>query len=213
MRKRGPIDALLPRTRQGILAATLAQPERWWYLSDLAKHLRVPASSLQRELAALVAAGILERRPDGNRVYFRPDRGCPFFAELRGLIVKTIGLVGVLREALAPLADRIRCAFVYGSIARGEERSDSDVDLMVIGRVGLFELASALGRAQEQLGREVNPAVYSPLEFTKKLRSGYAFPREVLNGLKLFVVGNERDLDAALGRGSGRTATGKQTGA
>jgi hypothetical protein len=90
MRKRRPIDALLPKTRQAILAATLPFPERSWYLTDLAKHLGVAASSLQRELGALVEAGIFERRPDGNRIYFRPHPQCPFMPELRGLIMKTI---------------------------------------------------------------------------------------------------------------------------
>jgi len=212
MRRSRPLDALFPQTRQAILAATLPRPSHWWYLADLARHLGVPSSSLQRELAALVESGVLRRRRDGNRVYFQPDPECPFMAELRGLIVKTAGLVDVVREALAPVADRIRWAFVYGSVARGEERSDSDVDLMVIGDVGLSDVSPLLASAGERLGREVNPTVYSLAAFTRKLEAGYGFHRGVLDKAKLFVVGNERELAVALERRARRRRTGDQTG-
>jgi DNA-binding transcriptional ArsR family regulator len=209
MRNSRPLDALLPKTRQAILAATLPRPEQTWYLADLAKHLRVRPSSLQRELAALVEAGILKRRRDGNRVYYQPDPDCPFMPELRGLIVKTAGLLDVLRDALAPLANRIRWAFVYGSVARGDEQSSSDVDLMVIGGVGLADLPPMLGRVRERLGRDVNPTVYSPAEFRKKLQAGYSFPRGVLDKPKLFVVGNEHELAAAFEGGTRRVDAGR----
>ena len=123
MRKSSSINALFPQIRLGILAATCMHPGRWWYLSDLAKHLQVRPSSLQRELSSLVSAGVLLRRRDGNRVYFKPDPECPFLEELQGLMLKTMGLVDVLREELTPLSPRIMWAFVYGSIARGEEIS------------------------------------------------------------------------------------------
>ena len=212
MRKSKSLDALLPKTRQAILTAMLVRPDRSWYLADLARHLRLRPSSLQRELAALVEAGILQRRRDGNRVYFQPDTDCPFMPELRGLILKTAGLVDVLREALAPLAKRIRWAFVYGSVARGDEQSDSDVDLMVIGEVGLADLAPLLSRARQGLAREVNPTVYSPAEFARKLEAGYGFHGEVLDTPKVFILGNERGLAAAFERGTRRGDAGKQAG-
>lgn len=212
MRTSRPLDALLPKTRQAILAATLPRPGHLWYLADLARHLRVPSSSLQRELAALVQAGILKRRRDGNRVYFQPDPDCPFLPELQGLIVKTVGLVDVLREALAPIAERMKWAFVYGSVARGEEKSDSDVDLMVIGDVGLSDVSPRLASARKRLGRKVNPTVYSTAEFTRKLLAGYGFHRGVLDKTKLFVVGNERELAAAFGRRTRRSRSGEQAG-
>jgi DNA-binding transcriptional ArsR family regulator len=206
MRTKRPIDALFPKTRQMILAAALTGPNRCWYLADLAKQLGVRPSSLQRELAALVAAGILKRRRDGNRVYYEPDPECPFMPELRGLLVKTAGIVDVLRDALSSQANRIRWAFVYGSLARGEERSDSEVDLMVIGDVGLADISPALKMARERLHREVNPTVYSTAEFTRKLQVGYGFHRGVLDKAKLVLIGDKRDLAAAL---EGRTRRGR----
>src|SRR5688572_2982817 len=184
------IDVLMPEVRQAVLAATLLQPERWWYAADLARHLRLRPSSLQRELAALTGAGILRTRREGRNVYYQPDPQCPILPELRGLLLKTAGLVDVLRDTLAPLADRIECAFVYGSIARGEERADSDIDLMVIGDVGLNNLAAELRPAREMLGREVNPRRYRPAEFAKRVAAKDHFLTRVLEQPKLFVIGS-----------------------
>ncbi len=102
MRGSSLLDSLTTRTKQRLLAATVLHPEREWYLLELARHLGVTPSSIQRDLAAFVHAGVLKRRADGNRVYFRADMDCPIFTELRSVLLKTVGLVEVLREALAP---------------------------------------------------------------------------------------------------------------
>lgn len=200
---RCPLDALLPRTRQGILAATFMAPDRWWYMSDLAKHLGRTPSSLQRDLAALTGAGILRRKREGNRVYFQADRDCPLFGELQGIMAKTTGLADVLRAALRPLVRRIVVAFVYGSVARSEEGPRSDVDLMVVGNVGLAHVAPLLRRAEQRLNRPVNATIYTPLEFVAKVRAGHHFLRAVLDREKLFVVGDGRVLEGLTGKPSG----------
>jgi len=196
MRKSRAVDAIFPRTRQAILAATLLHPDRWWYLSDLARHLAVRPSSLQRELAALVEAGILRQRRDGNRTYFQPNPDCPFLTELQGLMLKTVGLVDVLHEVLEPFTNRIDWAFVYGSIARSEELASSDVDLMIIGRVGLADIVPALRQAEKRLNRPVNPTVCSREEFATKLAAGQAFLQTALHGAKLFILGDAHELAA-----------------
>ena len=200
MRKASAIDVLFPRARKAILACTLMHPERWWYLSDLARQLGLRPSSIQRELSSLVAAGILRCKRDGNRVYFQSDPECPLFPELRGLMVKTAGLLDVLRQALAPFANSIRWAFVYGSVARSEERSSSDVDLMVIGQVGLADIAPALREAEARLARPINPSVYAPEEFIRKLKAGHHFIRSVLKEKTVFVLGQSDELAAAIGK-------------
>ncbi|MFZ5829759.1 MAG: ArsR family transcriptional regulator [Planctomycetota bacterium] len=197
MRTRLLIEALFPKTRREVLAATLMHPERWWFLADLARHIGVTPSSLQREMASLVQAGILLRRQEGKQVYFRPDPSCPILRELQGIITKTVGLLDVLSAALTPFGNSIQCAFVYGSIARAEELSESDVDLMVIGDVGLAEISPALKPAEERLARAVNPTLFSPAEYAKKLRQGHHFLKTVLAGEKLFVLGDENDLAEA----------------
>lgn len=200
MRKSSPIDPLINKTTQGLLAATVLQPDRWWYLSDLAKHLRRRPSSLQVPLAALVSAGILSRRKEGNRVYFQADSACPFLPELQGLMAKTVGLVDVLREALVPLKDRLEVAFVHGSVARSSEGAASDIDVIAIGSLGLADLAPALGKVEERLGRPVNVSVYSSKEFAAKLAAKNHFLSSVLDKEKLFVLGEPNDLERIAGR-------------
>jgi predicted nucleotidyltransferase len=206
MRKKRALDSLFPRTRQTVLTATLLQPDRWWYLSDLAKYLGVSPSSLQRELAALVSADILRQRRDGNRVYFQANPDCPFLPELQGLLVKTAGMVDVLCEALTPFQERIDWAFIYGSVARAEELATSDVDLMIIGKVGLAELAPALRHAEKGLSRAVNPTLYTYEEFATKLRARDHFLASVLDGARLFILGDPHELAAATGPSPGTDA-------
>jgi predicted nucleotidyltransferase len=197
MRATSAIDALFPATRRAILATLLLHAGREWYFRDLANHLGLRPSSLTRELKNLTDAGILRRRKDGNRVYYQADPACPFLPEIRGLLLKTAGLVDVLREALRPVMDEIVSAFVYGSVARGEELAESDIDLMVIGNTSRFELTKPLRQAERQLARPVNSTVYKPAEFAKKVASDDHFVRAVLDKEKLFVVGNERELERA----------------
>ena len=198
MRGKSVLDALFPKSRQAVLATLLMDPAREWYLSDLARHLGVSPSSLQRELARLVAAGILRRRTDGNRIYYRAEIESPVFRDLRGLLLRTAGLRDVLAESLMRFRNRVDVAFIYGSVARGDEHAASDVDLMIVGDIGLSELVPALKKAEDRLLRPVNPSIYTASELTEKLRAGHHFLRTVMGGAKLFIVGGEDDLAATL---------------
>jgi predicted nucleotidyltransferase len=201
MRNNTPaLDSLFPKVRQGVLAATLGQPEKWWYLSELANFLCTRPSSLQRELVSLEQSGILQQHKEGRRTYFKAETRSPIFRELRSIFEKTMGLIPTLRVALRPFDSDIVCAFVYGSIARREEHATSDVDLMVIGKTGLAELAPALRKAEKRLGREMNVTSYSVVEFRKKVAGGDHFLTTVLNGALQFVKGEKRDLDAVVGK-------------
>jgi DNA-binding transcriptional ArsR family regulator len=191
------LDALLPKTRQGILAAMLVRPQKTWYVSELARRMGVPSSSLQRELKDLTAAGILKTHKQGRMVYYQANAESPVFPDLRGLLVKTAGLVDILADALKPLAGKLRLAFVYGSIASGQEHSDSDIDLMVIGAVQPAELALPLRKAREMLGREINPTVYSSAEFDRKSATKDHFLTRVLAESRLVVLGNRDELGKA----------------
>ena len=212
MRKTQIADALFPKIRQGILAATTLNPDRWWYLSDLARKLSTSPSSLQRELDSLVEAGILLRRVEGRQVYFSPSPNCPVLPEIQSLMAKTVGLVDVLRAELAPLSDSITCAFIYGSLARGELKTQSDVDLLVLGEVRLSDLAPRLQAAGDRMGREVNPSVYTAADFTAKRRAGQHFVQSVLSQQKLFVMGGEDELQAALQTRKGSATQAHEAG-
>jgi predicted nucleotidyltransferase len=200
MRTTTSLDALLPKTRQAILAATFLDPQRWWYMRELARHLRVTPSTLQRELDSLVNGGVLRQKREGKHVYFQAATDSPIFPELRGIILKTAGLADVIRNALKPFRERIEWAFVYGSVARSEEHSASDVDLMIVGRVGLADLSSPLRKAEQKISRAVHPAVYRPDEFRGKVKSNHHLITTVLRSKKIFVLGDPREFGETFGK-------------
>ncbi|MBX3414293.1 MAG: nucleotidyltransferase domain-containing protein [Pirellulales bacterium] len=214
MRIKRPAEALLfPRVRQRVLATLLLHPQGEWYLTQLVRHLGCAPAHLHRELKLLVAAGVLRRRAEGRQVYYSPDPACPYLAELRALVRKTAGLPQVLADAFEPWRSRIDCAFIFGSVAKGEERSASDVDVMIVGDVKLADLASALRVVERELGRPVNPTVYPKKELVQKLRTGNHFVRTVIaDPGKIFVVGSSSDLEKATRRRTDQTPQDKQAG-
>ena len=163
-------------------------------MRELARALGKPPGTLLRELNALAAAGVLARRRVGNQVHFQANPASPIYEELRGILKKTVGVAEVLRAALAPLGAKVHAAFVYGSVARGDERAHSDLDVMLVGEASFGDVVAALAPAQASLRREVNPNVYPALEFRKKLAAGDAFLKRVLADRKIFIVGGEDDL-------------------
>ena len=213
MRNKRPIDALFPETRRAILATMLLEPQRSWYLSDLAAHLgRRNPSSLQRELDSLVSAQIVVRREEGNRVYFQANQNSPIYPELAGLLAKTTGLVEIVGRTIRPFQRRVKVAFIHGSLARGEEHAASDVDLLVVGDVGLSELSQALRPAEDKLARPINAATYAADEFSAKVQSGNHFLATVLKREKVFLVGGEDVLEELVAGRQGAASLHEQTG-
>jgi predicted nucleotidyltransferase len=190
--------ALFGKTRRAVLALFYGHPERSFYLREIARAVGAGQGAVQRELAQLTAAGLLVRLRRGNHVFYQADPQTPIFSELKSLIVKTAGAADVLREALAELADKITVAFLHGSLARGQANASSDVDVVIVGNLDFGDVVTALRPAQERLQREVNPTVYTPADFRKKLRTGHHFLTAILGAQRIFLVGGEREL-AGLG--------------
>lgn len=138
--------------------------------------------------------GLLLREPAGNQVRHRANRASPIYAELAELFRKTAGLVDLLRDALSPLAHRIKAAFVFGSMAQGTETATSDVDLFVIGKVKFADVVGALPPLRQRLGREINPVVMSEADFAAQRKRKDRFLKTVLGEAKLFVIGAADDL-------------------
>ncbi|MDR3799733.1 MAG: nucleotidyltransferase domain-containing protein [Terracidiphilus sp.] len=207
-----PLEAIFPSIRAGVLSAALLEPRRWWFMSELARHLGSGPSSLQRELESLVNSGILERREDGRRVYFRANASSPVFRDLRGLVEKTAGVTPTLSIALESFGDRIELAFVYGSLARGEERALSDVDLMVVGSVRQIDLVPVLRKLEDRLGRAVNATLYAPQEFRRRLAAGDHFLSSVLKGKTILLKGSLDELDKTPTRRKGAPAPNQRAG-
>jgi predicted nucleotidyltransferase len=206
MRNTNPIDALFPKVRQNILSATYSQPEKWWFMSELATFIETTPSSLQRELATLVDSGILRSRRDGNRLYFQAETDSPIFVPLRDLISQTLGIVGEIKESISQFAEKIDFAFIYGSVARGEEHTLSDVDIMVVGSIGLAELSPPLRELGRKFNREINATCYRVEEFQKKLETQSHFLTNVIGNEKIYLIGGEDELESIISKSDNTNA-------
>jgi len=185
---------LFGKTRRAVLALLYSHVEEPFYLRQIARTAGGGLGAVQRELKKLSEAGIIRRTVRGRQVYYQANPECPVYSELKSLVVKTVGVGDVLRAALVPLSDRINVAFLFGSLARGGERSSSDADVMIVGDVTFAEVVSVLGRAQETVRREINPLVYPPEEFQSKLTADHHFLKKVLEESKFFLIGDEYEL-------------------
>jgi uncharacterized protein len=210
MRKHTSLDALFSGSVQKILSTLLLERDDPWYLTDLAKRLGCAPSTLQRPLDSLVCAGIIRRWTSGNRVYFGVDPDCPFRHELRGLFAKTVGLRDVLRDVFRAHARQLSVAFVYGSMAKGEAHSQSDVDLLVVGSSTLKDLSPALANAEARLGRPISATVLPPDEFSARVAKKNHFLCAVLAEEKIFVMGTAHDLEGLAKSKSHRAARNQQ---
>jgi predicted nucleotidyltransferase len=197
LRRRGLADALFAKVQQRVLGVLFGNPGRSFYANEVIGLARSGTGAVQRELARLEAAGLVTASRIGKQKHYQANQASPIFPELRALVLKTSGLVDVLREALAPTSGLIRAAFVYGSVAKGEDTSASDIDLMVIG-AGLTyaDLFAALEEASTRLGRKVAPTIYSPKELARRVKQDSGFVTRVLGQPKLWLIGGERDLAA-----------------
>jgi len=181
-------------TLVSLLRLFLAQPGTDFYQRELAGLTGSRLVQVQRDLLRLEGAGLVARRRHGNRVYYRACSGHPAFADLQAVFAKTIGAAEVLRRSLLPLRDQIDLAFVYGSVAVGRELAGSDIDVLVVSGDDPRELATVLAEAGEQLGREVNVVTYSAEEFRAKASKGTPFLTGVVDGAKIWLLGDDADL-------------------
>lgn len=190
----GLAETLFSDYRRRILALLLLRPDENFHVREISRLTGVPAGSLHRELKLLSDAGLLSRQAMGNQVRYRAERSCPIFHELAGIFRKTSGLADIIRTALQPLYPGITAAFIFGSVARGEEQATSDVDVCVIGTVSFTEVVVALAEMRQKLGREINPVVMPHEQFTAKLAAGEQFSKRIMSEPKLFLIGDENDL-------------------
>ena len=189
-------------TLVSLLRLFLTRPDSDFYQRELAGLSGSRLVQVQREVLRLEDAGLVARRRHGNRVYYRACSDHPAFADLQAVFAKTVGIAEGLRGALLPLRDQIDLAFVYGSVAGGREQAASDIDVLVVSGHDPRELATILAEAGEQTGREVNLTAYSTTEFRAKLAAGRPFLTGVLDGAKIWLLGNDAELCALLDRGT-----------
>jgi len=187
-------ELLSSRARAEIFRLLLSGTREELHVREIERRSGLNDSTLRQELRKLVRLDLVQSRKDSNRVYYRAKSENPLYPEIRNLVLKTSGLSDVLESALRD--KRIRVAFVFGSVARGEEKAGSDVDLMVIGQLGLRDLSRLLSGIEEKIGREVNPHVLREEDFRKRIRAREHFVSSVMDSPKIFVVGSQRELEA-----------------
>jgi uncharacterized protein len=187
-------SVLFGRTRSAVLALLYGHADQSYYTRQIARETGASVGAVQRELGNLSKAGLIVRNAVGNQVFYQANRDAPVFLEMRALVNKTVGVFNALRSALQALSKRIVVAFVYGSMARGDETVTSDIDLMVVGDAALDDVLSRLSGVEKAIGRPVNPTVYSVAEFSSKVANGNHFLHAVLKGEKVFLLGDEDEL-------------------
>ena len=193
----GLAAALFTRTQQRVLGLLFGHPERSFYASEVINLAQVGSGAVQRELARLEGAGLISTRRIGSQKHYQASRQSPLFKELRSIVRKTVGIVGPLRQALAPVASKIVGAFVYGSVAARSDTAGSDVDVMIISdHVTYADIFHVLEPTSASLGRKINPTVYSLKEFEKRLKERHAFVTRVLKLPKLWLIGSVHDIVA-----------------
>jgi uncharacterized protein len=185
-------ETLFGRTRGAVLSVLYGHIGEAFYLRQLARLTDIALGPVQRELRQLVDAGLVSRKTVGVQTLYTANQESPVFAEIKSLIIKTVGMHDVLFAALEAMQKKIALAFVYGSVARSSETNRSDIDLIIVGNVNFDAVVEKLAGAQRTLNREINPTVYSLKEFRKKLRD--AFLKNILADKKLFIIGDENVL-------------------
>lgn len=187
-------DALFSRTQQQVLGLLYGEPEKSFFINEILRATGMGVATIKRELDRLEMAGILQRNKIGNQQHYQAEPLCPIYAELRAIVTKTLGVADIVSRALLPLKDKIELAFIFGSVARGSENTGSDIDLMLVGTVGLEEVVSLTYPVQASLGRYINPRIYSLSEWTSLLKEQSGFIKDVLKNPRMDIIGSTDEL-------------------
>lgn len=186
---------LFAEYRRQVLGLLLLHPEMRYHVREIARLTNTTAGTLHRELSKLAEAQVLIREECGNQVYYQANTAFPIFEELTSILRKTSGLAEVLTEALAPLAEKIDAAFIFGSSARGTETAGSDVDVLIIGDIRFSDAVKALYPTQSLIRREINPKVYTKAEWKKLTKEKNAFVKEIFQTPQIFLIGTIDDIE------------------
>jgi len=180
--------------RRRVLCLLLLRPDQAYHVREIARLTGTVPGTLHKELSKLAKAEVLKKSNRGNQVSYQANRDCLIFEELSSILRKTSGVADILVDALASLKDNIEAALVFGSIASGKATSDSDIDLLIVGNVSFSEVVKALHPAQDVLGREINPKLYTTIEWQAAGMENSAFIREFLEKPNIRVIGDIDDL-------------------
>lgn len=188
------MDLLFTGYRRQVLELMLLKPDQSWHVREIARLTNTQPGTLHKELTKLALAGILKKTEQGNQLWYQADTDCVVFEELASILRKTTGLTDVLRQALLPITEQLQCVAVFGSMASGKAHANSDIDLLLIGELSFADVVKILYPVQQQLGREINPKLYSKSAWIKALAEQSGFITELLSKPLLMIIGNKDDL-------------------
>ncbi|HEX4840087.1 MAG TPA: nucleotidyltransferase domain-containing protein [Rhabdochlamydiaceae bacterium] len=175
------------------LGIFLTNPDQEFYQMDIVKKTGHLLIQVQRALKVLVEIGLITSEKRGKMVYYKAIRTFPGFEDLKNLFFKAVGLGENIRTALDPVINKIDFVFIFGSVAKNEESITSDIDLFIIGKISLRELTKFLSPLGRDLQREMNPVVFDPLEFQKRVLNKDHFLEEVIDSKKIWIIGSENE--------------------
>ena len=198
--ERGPVglaDALFTSTQQRVLGLLFGQPERSFFATELIGLTGSGSGAVQRELKRLAASGLVTVTRVGNQKHFQANHTSPVFDELQSLVTKTVGLADPIRHALEPLAEKIELALLYGSVPKGSDTANSDIDLLVVAdELALETLYAALAQVETLLDRKINPTLYTSREFKRRRNARHPFLTQVLKGKHTVLLGDDHGTSA-----------------
>jgi predicted nucleotidyltransferase len=190
-------EALFTKTQQRVLGLLYGKPGQSFYTNEIVRLADMGRGTISRELERLVSAGLLVVTREGNQHHYRANPDNPVYQEVLAIVRKTFGVADVIQAELQPVYEQIDLAFIYGSIARGEDTSSSDIDLLVVTEyLAYADLMAALADAEKMLGRPINPSVYTAEQIKKKLEQENAFLTRLMEQPKIWVKGDEDDIRA-----------------
>jgi len=188
-------DALFTKTQQRVLGLLYSGRGKRLYTNEIVRLADMGRGTVRRELGRLVGAGLLLVTREGNQHYYQANPDCPVYEELLSIAKKTFGITDVIREAIIPVYEQIDLAFIYGSLAKKEETSSSDIDLLVLtDSLAYSDLMTVLSDAEPVLARPINPSIYTMVQIKDKLLQKNAFLTRVMEQPKLWVKGSDDDI-------------------
>ena len=188
-------DALFTKTQQRVLGLLYGKPEQSFYTNEIVRWADMGRGTISRELQRLVSAGLLVVTREGNQHHYRANPDNPIYQELLGIVRKTFGVADVIQAELVPVNEQIDLAFIYGSIARGEDTASSDIDLLVVSdSLAYADLMAVLADAEKSLGRPINPSIYTVEQISNRLELKNSFLTRLMEQPKLWVKGGEDDI-------------------
>ena len=188
-------NALFTTTQQKVLGLLYAQPDKSFYTKEILRLTGMGVATIKRELDRMLAAGIVSMNKIGNQHHYQANPACPIYEELLSIVKKTFGVVDVIKDGLIKIDNEIDFAFVYGSVAKGEETAGSDIDLLIITEsLAYADVMNMLANAEQELGRAINPSIYTSQQIKNKIKQKNAFLTRLMEQPKLWVKGSDDDV-------------------